>query len=227
MFRSTEHTTRHDVHPEGRHDSHHDLHHDMGTNAMALSATLHCLTGCAIGEILGLMIGTALGLGTWTTIALAVSLAFLFGYALSTLPLLRAGLGVGAALSIVLAADTLSIATMELVDNSVMALVPGAMEAGLVNPVFWLSMMLALTVAFFAAWPVNRYLLARGKGHALTHEYHGAEPTGARRSIPDLATPTLVAAITAFMLGGLVVSVADDLGAEPASPHSASAPDVR
>ncbi len=218
-----EHTTRHDVHPEGRHDSHHDMHHDMGTNAMALSATLHCLTGCAIGEILGLMIGTALGLGTWTTIALAVSLAFLFGYALSTLPLLRAGLGVGAALSIVLAADTLSIATMELVDNSVMALVPGAMEAGLVNPVFWLSMMLALTVAFFAAWPVNRYLLARGKGHALTHDYHGVEPTGARRFIPELATPTLVAAITAFMLGGLVVSVADDLGAEPSSPHSAPA----
>ena len=216
-----EHTTRHDVHPEGDHDSHHDMHHDMGTNAMALSATLHCLTGCAIGEILGLMIGTALGLGTWTTIAIAVSLAFLFGYALSTLPLLRAGLGVGAALGIVLAADTLSIATMELVDNSVMALVPGAMEAGLVNPVFWLSMMLALTVAFFAAWPVNRYLLARGKGHALTHEYHGAEPAGARRFIPDLATPTLVAAITAFMLGGLVVSVADDLGAEPTAPHSA------
>lgn len=218
-----EHTTRHDVHPEGRHDSHHDMHHDMGSNAMALSATLHCLTGCAIGEILGLMIGTALGLGTWTTIALAVSLAFLFGYALSTLPLLRAGLGVGAALSIVLAADTLSIATMELVDNSVMALVPGAMEAGLVNPVFWLSMMLALTVAFFAAWPVNRYLLARGKGHALTHGYHGVEPTGARRFIPELATPTLVAAITAFMLGGLVVSVADDLGAEQTSPHSAPA----
>lgn len=212
-----EQTTRHDVHPEGRHDT----HHDMGTNAMALSATLHCLTGCAIGEILGLMIGTALGLGTWTTIALAVSLAFLFGYALSTLPLLRAGLGVGAALGIVLAADTLSIATMELVDNSVMALVPGAMEAGLVNPVFWLSMMLALTVAFFAAWPVNRYLLARGKGHALTHEDHGAEPTGARRFIPELATPTLVAAIAAFMLGGLVVSVADDLGAEPSAPHSA------
>ena len=222
-----EHTTRHEVHPEGHHDSQHDMHHDMSTNAMALSATLHCLTGCAIGEILGLMIGTALGLGTWTTIAIAVSLAFLFGYALSTLPLLRAGLGVGTALGIVLAADTLSIATMELVDNSVMALVPGAMEAGLVNPVFWLSMMLALTVAFFAAWPVNRYLLARGKGHALTHEYHGAEPAGARRFIPDLATPTLVAAITAFMLGGLVVSVADDLGAEPTSPHSAPAPGVR
>ena len=109
-----------------------------------------------------------------------------------------------------LAADTLSIATMELVDNLVMAVIPGAMDAGLVNPVFWLSMMLALTVAFFAAWPVNRYLLARGKGHALTHGFHGAEPTGAPSAHPGLATSTLVAAITSFMLGGLVVSIADD-----------------
>ncbi len=203
---------------------HHDEHHDMGsTNAMALAATLHCLTGCAIGEILGLMIGTAIGLGNVATIALAVALAFAFGYALSTLPLLRAGLGVGAALSVVLAADTLSIATMELVDNAVMAAIPGAMDAGLVNPTFWLSMMLALTVAFFAAWPVNRYLLARGKGHALTHGYHGATPTGARRYIPALATSTLVAAITAFMLGGLVVSVADGIespGIESPTPES-------
>lgn len=199
-------------------------HHDMGsTNAMAISATLHCLTGCAIGEILGLMIGTALGLGNLATIAIAVGLAFLFGYALSTLPLLRAGLGLGAALSIVLAADTLSIATMELVDNLVMAAIPGAMEAGLVNPVFWLSMMLALTVAFFAAWPVNRYLLARGKGHALTHGFHGAEPEGARRFIPDLATTTLVATIVAFMLGGLVVSIADELEAPPETGHAAGA----
>lgn len=189
----------------------HEHHHMDSSNAMAVAATLHCLTGCAIGEILGLMIGTAMGLGNVTTIALAVALAFLFGYALSTLPLLRAGLSVGATLSVVLAADTLSIATMELVDNLVMAAIPGAMEAGLVNPVFWLSMMLALTAAFFAAWPVNRYLMARGKGHALTHEYHDASPTGARRYIPTLATSALVAAITAFMLGGLVVSVADDL----------------
>jgi hypothetical protein len=206
------------------HHQHHDEDHDMGsTNAMALAATLHCLTGCAIGEILGLMIGTAIGLGNVATIALAVALAFAFGYALSTLPLLRAGLGVGAALSVVLAADTLSIATMELVDNAVMAAIPGAMDAGLVNPVFWLSMMLALTVAFFAAWPVNRYLLARGKGHALTHGYHGATPTGARRYIPALATSTLVAAITAFMLGGLVVSVADGIespGIESPTPES-------
>ncbi|MDT0188280.1 DUF4396 domain-containing protein [Microbacterium sp. ARD31] len=200
---------------------HHEDHHQMGsTNAMAVSATLHCLTGCAIGEILGLVIGTALGLGNVATIAIAVGLAFLFGYALSTLPLLRAGLGVGAALTVVLAADTLSIATMEVVDNLVMAVIPGAMEAGLVNPVFWLSMMLALTVAFFAAWPVNRYLLARGKGHALTHEFHGATPTGSRRLIPDLATSTLVAAITAFMLGGLLVSTADRVLEEPATGHA-------
>lgn len=141
-------------------------------NAMAASATLHCLTGCAIGEILGLMIGTALGLSTVMTITLAVSLAFLFGYALSTAPLLRSGVGFGAALSVVFAADTLSIATMEVVDNLVMAIIPGAMGAGLVNPLFWLSMMLALTAAFVAAFPVNRYLLGRGKGHALMHQYH-------------------------------------------------------
>jgi hypothetical protein len=97
------------------------------------------------------------------------------------------------------------------------------MDAGLVNPVFWLSMMLALTVAFFAAWPVNRYLLARGKGHALTHGFHGAEPVGARRFIPDLATSALVAAIVAFMLGGLVVSVADELEAPPETGHAVGA----
>ena len=113
---------------------------------------------------------------------------------------------------------------MEIVDNLVMAVIPGAMDAGLVNPVFWLSMMLALTVAFFAAWPVNRHLLARGKGHALTHGFHGVEPEGARRYIPDLATSTLVAAIVAFMLGGLVVSVADELEAPPETGHAAGAP---
>ncbi len=148
-------------------------------NAMAASATLHCLTGCAIGEILGLMIGTAMGLSTGVTIALAVGLAFLFGYALSTVPLIKAGLGFGAALSVVFAADTLSIAVMELVDNLVMALIPGAMDAGLVNPIFWIGMMIALAVAFHAAFPVNRYLIDKGKGHALTHQYHhGLEHEG-------------------------------------------------
>ena len=148
-------------------------------NSMAASATLHCLTGCAIGEILGLMIGTAAGLSNGVTIALAVGLAFLFGYALSTLPLLQAGLGFFAALSVVFAADTLSIATMEVVDNLVMALIPGAMDAGLVNPVFWIGMMIALAVAFVAAFPVNRRLIDKGKGHALTHQYaHGDHGAG-------------------------------------------------
>lgn len=207
----------------GEHD-----HAAMGTRSMAVSATLHCLTGCAIGEIAGLMIGTAIGLSTTWTIVLAVGLAFLFGYTLSTFPLLKAGLGLGAALSVVLAADTLSIATMELVDNLVMALIPGAMDAGLVNVLFWVGMMIALTVAFFAAYPVNRYLLQRGKGHALTHEYHGAavEVTGARRFLPSFATSTLVATIVAFLLGGLVVSIADELGVDErvtGGEHSASA----
>ena len=190
--------------------------HDHGQtalNAMALSATLHCLTGCAIGEILGLLIGTAVGLSTGWTVVLAIGLAFLFGYTLSTFPLLRAGLGVGTALSVVLAADTLSIATMEVVDNAVMALIPGAMDAGLVNDLFWISMIIALAAAFVAAYPVNRFLLSRGKGHALTHEYHGGAPAhGARRFIPNLSTATLVAAILAFMVGGLTVSIADELG---------------
>ncbi len=141
-------------------------------NSMAANATLHCLTGCAIGEIAGLMIGTALGWGAASTIALAVTLAFLFGYALSTLPLIQAGLSFGGALKLVFAADTLSIAVMELVDNAVMALIPGAMDAGLVHPMFWLGMMIALSVAFMAAFPVNRYLIDRGKGHALTHAAH-------------------------------------------------------
>ncbi len=141
-------------------------------NAMAASATLHCLTGCAIGEILGLMIGTAVGLSNGATIALAVGLAFLFGYLLSTVPLIQAGLGFFAALSLVFAADTLSIATMEVTDNLVMWLIPGAMEAGLVEPIFWIGMIIALSAAFVVAFPVNRYLIDKGKGHALTMQHH-------------------------------------------------------
>jgi hypothetical protein len=204
----------------------HHGHQDMGdVNSMAVSATLHCLTGCAIGEIIGLIIGTALGLGNLATIAIAVALAFLFGYTLSTLPLLKAGLALGTALSVVLAADTLSIATMEVVDNLVMAAIPGAMNAGLVNPVFWIGMAIALTAAFFAAYPVNRYLLKRGKGHALTHQYHqgGSPVTGFRRLIPSFSTGALVAVISAFMVGGLVVSVADSLTGPASSVHGSSA----
>ena len=190
-------------------------HHEMGSlNAMAASATLHCLTGCAIGEIAGLVIGTAAGLSTGVTVALSIALAFLFGFSLSSLPLVKAGLGLGAALSIVLAADTLSIATMEVVDNLVMAMIPGAMDAGLVNVVFWVGMMIALAVAFVAAYPVNRHLLQRGKGHALTHAYHGAasDTGGFRRYLPSIGTGALAATIVAFMLGGLLVSVAAELG---------------
>jgi hypothetical protein len=176
---------------------------------MAASATLHCLTGCAIGEIVGLVVGTAAGVSNAVTIPLSLALAFVFGYTLSTLPLLRAGLALGSALGVALAADTLSIVTMEVVDNVVVLLVPGAMDAGLVNPTFWLSTALALAVAFAAAYPVNRALLARGKGHALTHGYHDAPaPTGARRLIPAVGAPALAGAIVAFLLGGLLVAVA-------------------
>ncbi len=150
----------------GDHDTHEGHGHNL--NEMAVSATLHCLTGCAIGEVLGLIIGTAFGLSTSITILLAITLAFIFGFSLSTLPLMKAGVGFVAALSVVVAADTLSIATMELVDNLVMLGIPGAMNAGLVDPLFWISMPIALTAAFFAALPVNKYLLSRNKGHALT-----------------------------------------------------------
>jgi hypothetical protein len=142
-------------------------------NRLALSATLHCLTGCGIGEVLGMVLGTALGLGNAATIALAVALAFAFGYALTLLPLLRAGLGLGTALGLALAADTASIAVMEVVDNAVMLAVPGAMEAGLADPLFWGSLALALAIAAAAAFPVNRWLIARGRGHAVVHAHHG------------------------------------------------------
>ena len=138
----------------------------------ALSATLHCLTGCAIGEVLGMVIGTALGWSDWATVALAVALAFLFGYSLTMLPLLRSGLALSAVLPLALAADTLSITVMEIVDNAVMLLVPGAMEAGVGSLLFWGSLAFALVVAFVATFPVNRYLIARGKGHAVIHQHH-------------------------------------------------------
>ncbi len=150
-------------------------------NKLAVSATLHCLTGCALGEILGLIIGTILGLSALITVIIAVCLAFLFGYALSLLPVLKAGVSLSAALPIVLASDTLSIATMEIVDNLVMLAVPGAMEGGIVNPVFWITLAFALMVAGLAAYPVNRYLLSKGKGHALIHGAmgHGAHGNSA------------------------------------------------
>lgn len=138
----------------------------------AVSATLHCLTGCAIGEVLGMVIGTALGWSTVPTVVISVLLAFFFGYALTVRSVLRSGLALGAAISVALAADTLSITVMEIVDNAVMVAIPGAMGLGLANPVFWISLAIAFAVAFVVTVPVNRWLIARGKGHAVVHEYH-------------------------------------------------------
>src|SRR5688500_19738611 len=141
-------------------------------NRLAFSATAHCLTGCAIGEVLGMVIGTALGWGTVATITLAVVLAFFFGYLLTMIPLLRSGLALSAVLPLAFASDTLSITVMEIVDNLIILVIPGAMEAGLGSLLFWGSLAFALAVAFVAAFPVNRWLIARGKGHAVVHEDH-------------------------------------------------------
>jgi hypothetical protein len=141
-------------------------------NRLAFSATAHCLTGCAIGEVLGLVIGTVLGWGTVATIVLAIVLAFFFGYSLTMLPLLRSGLALATVLPLAFASDTLSITIMEIVDNLIIVVIPGAMDAGLTSPLFWGSLAFALAVAFVAAFPVNRWLIARGKGHAVVHEYH-------------------------------------------------------
>jgi hypothetical protein len=142
-------------------------------NRTAFSATLHCLTGCAIGEVLGIVIGTALGWGTFATIMLAIVLAFFFGYGLTMLPLLRSGMALGAILPLAFVSDTLSITVMEIVDNLIIVAIPGAMDAGLGSLLFWGSLAFALAVAFVAAFPVNRYLISRGKGHAVLHQHHG------------------------------------------------------
>jgi hypothetical protein len=159
-------------------DHGHHAHHQHGASAApslnrtAWSATLHCLTGCAIGEVLGMVIGTALGWGNGATIALAVVLAFFFGYLLTILPLLKAGIERKEAMKLALAADTASITVMEIVDNAIMLAIPGAMEAGLDSLLFWGSLAFALAVAAVAAFPVNRWLIARGKGHAVVHAHH-------------------------------------------------------
>lgn len=147
--------------------------HGQSLNKVAFSATLHCLSGCATGEVLGLIIGTALGWGAGQTITLAVALAFFFGYLFTMVPLLRHGMTLGAALGLAFASDTASIAIMEVVDNAVMLLIPGAMDAGLTSPLFWGSMAIALAIAGMFAFPVNRWLIARGKGHAVVHAHHG------------------------------------------------------
>jgi hypothetical protein len=146
----------------------------VSLNRIAFTATVHCLTGCAIGEVAGMVVGTALGFGDAATIALAVVLAFLFGYSLTMLPLLRGGLAWRAAIGIALAADTASIALMEVVDNAIMLVVPGAMDAGLAEPLFWGSLALSLLIAGVAAYPLNRWLISRNKGHAVVHAHHAA-----------------------------------------------------
>ena len=162
--------------PHGGHDHGHG--HEPGgeggvsLNRLAFQATVHCLTGCAIGEVLGMVIGTAYGLATVTTIVLAVVLAFLFGYALTLLPLVRSGMALTQAAKLAFAADTASITIMEIVDNAIMLAIPGAMHAGPTTLLFWASLAFALLVAGVAAWPVNRWLIARGRGHAVVHRHH-------------------------------------------------------
>jgi hypothetical protein len=141
-------------------------------NRLAVSATTHCLTGCVIGEVLGMIIGTALGWGNLATIALAVGLAYIFGFGLTSLPLFKAGLALSAIVPIALAADTVSITIMEVIDNAAVLLIPGAMEAGLDEPLIYASIAAGFVIAYPFAYLANRYMIARGKGHAVVHEYH-------------------------------------------------------
>jgi hypothetical protein len=148
-------------------------HEAASLNRSAFSATTHCLTGCAIGEVLGMAIGTALGWGNLASIALAVALAFVFGYSLTMGPVLRAGVPLRRALPLAFASDTASVSVMELVDNAFIVMVPGAMEAGLGDGLFWWSIAVGFAIAFVFAFPLNRWLIARGRGHAVVHAYHG------------------------------------------------------
>ena len=175
-----------------------DHEHDHGNlNSVALSATLHCLSGCALGEIVGLVLATALALSNGSSIALAVVLAFVFGYTLTSLPLLRAGMALAAVVPIALASDTFSIALMEVVDNAIVLAIPGAMDAGLDDVLFWGSLTFSLAIAGVAAYPLNHWLIARGRGHAVVHEtgIHGGP------------SPRLVGAITVagFVFGSVVL----------------------
>jgi hypothetical protein len=188
--------------------AHDHAHHALPTEgsaltAVAISATLHCLTGCAIGEIAGMAIGTAAGFSEWGTVGLAVALAFMFGYALTSLPLLRAGLALATVIPIALASDTLSIAVMEAVDNAIILAIPGALEAGLDSLLFWGSLAFALALAGVAAMPVNRWLIGRGKGHAAVHEtgIHGGPPVRLVGAI----------AIAGFVFGAIVL-IAEAIG---------------
>ncbi|MEU0371913.1 DUF4396 domain-containing protein [Streptomyces sp. NPDC006283] len=168
---------QHDTHADHTDHVHHGHAHGSAGGGrvswgMAAKATLHCLTGCAIGEVLGMIIGTALGWGNAPTMALAIALAFLFGYSLTLWAVVRAGLGLKAAIGVALAADTLSITVMEIVDNGVLLLVPGAMDAHLADGLFWGALAFAFLVAFLVTTPVNKWMIGRGKGHAVVHQYH-------------------------------------------------------
>ncbi|MFF1342760.1 DUF4396 domain-containing protein [Streptomyces sp. NPDC058290] len=176
------------AHAHHEHDAHHQHHasdhggqgtgtghghgHGKASWAVAAKATLHCLTGCAIGEVLGMVIGTALGWGNVATTILAIVLAFFFGYALTLRGILAAGVDLRTAVRVALAADTLSIAVMELIDNGVIALWPGAMDAHLADALFWIVLAISLALAFVVTTPVNKWLIGRGKGHAVVHRYH-------------------------------------------------------
>jgi hypothetical protein len=161
------------AHHEHVHHDTHGAHGATSINRTAFMATVHCLMGCTIGEVLGMVAGTALGWSNWPTLALAVLLAFFFGYAMTLWPLRRAGMAWGTALGLAFASDTLSMATMEVVDNALMVVIPGAMDAGLADALFWGSLTVAMVVAGIVAFPINRWLIGQGKGHALVHAHHG------------------------------------------------------
>jgi hypothetical protein len=158
--------------PESHVASAHEQPSGSALNGLALSATIHCLIGCVIGEVAGMAIGTALGWSDLATIVLAIGLAYVFGFGLTSVPLFRAGLTLAAVVPIALAADTVSITIMEAIDNGFVAMIPGAMEAGLDDLLLWASIAGGFVVAFPFAWLANRYMIARGKGHAVVHEYH-------------------------------------------------------
>lgn len=163
----------------------HAAHDPRSLNRVAVQATVHCLSGCAIGEVLGMVLGTSLGWGNAATVAVSVALAFVSGFALTMRPLLAAGLGVRRALGLALAADTASIALMEVVDNALMLVIPGAMDAPLTSLFFWGSLLFALAVAGVAAFPLNRWLIARGQGHAVVHVHHAPGADAEKRAAPS------------------------------------------
>ncbi|WP_458243285.1 DUF4396 domain-containing protein [Streptomyces sp. MAI_2237] len=165
---------QHEAHtaPAHHHEGHATHGHGPASWSMAAQATLHCLTGCAIGEVLGMVIGTALGWGNLPTMILAIVLAFFFGYSLTLRGVLKASVGFRTAFRVALAADTLSIAVMELIDNGVIVLWPDAMDAGLADALFWISLAISLAIAFVVTTPVNKWMIGRGKGHAVVHGHH-------------------------------------------------------